>query len=228
MNIKVVTGIVCLLMCNYPFPILWHQQQSYPQAMSEQASLRDKMLDGNGNFALILTEHPPIYTLGTSGSAKDVLQREVDGQSIEVFQTGRGGEVTYHGPGQLLCYVVANLAHEQDLHQHIWRLEEVIIRTLAVLGVTGLRDDRGIGVWVDGLKIAAAGVRCRRWVVWHGIALNIKPNLNHFKGIIPCGMRDAPVTSLANLGLEVTRESVETILKRQVAEVFSTLFLPAD
>jgi len=200
-----------------------HTQQYFPDAMAEQEALRDAMLAGDGRFKLILTEHPPTYTLGTSGTTQDVLTREVDGDTIEVFQTGRGGEVTYHGPGQLLCYVVANLSQEQDLHQHIWRLEEMIIRTLADLGVDSGRDSRGIGVWVDGLKIAAAGVRCRRWVVWHGIALNIKPNLLHFKGIVPCGMQDAPVTSLAKLGLEVRRDTVEKAVIKQAEKVFYSL-----
>jgi len=207
-----------------PFVSIRHEQQDYPSSMAEQEALRDEMLAKKAKFTLILTEHPPTYTLGTSASEQDVLSREVDGETIAVYPTGRGGEVTYHGPGQLLCYVVADLSHSQDLHQHIWRLEEVIIRTLAALGVSGQRDDRGIGVWVDGLKIAAAGVRCRRWVVWHGIALNINPNLNHFKGIVPCGMRDAPVTSLAKLGVHVRRDDVEGILQQQVAAVFQAIF----
>jgi len=203
--------------------VIRHKQQYYPDAMAEQEVLRDAMLAGDGQFKLILTEHPPTFTLGTSGAEQDILSRKVDGDVIEVFQTGRGGEVTYHGPGQLLCYVVANLSQEQDLHQHIWRLEEMIIRTLAELGVDSERDTRGIGVWVGGLKIAAAGVRCRRWVVWHGIALNINPNLNHFKGIVPCGMRDAPVTSLTKLGLGVRRDTIEKVVIKQATQVFNSL-----
>jgi len=203
--------------------VIRHKQQYYPDAMTEQEALRDAMLAGDGRFKLIFTEHPPTFTLGTSGAEQDILSRKVDGDVIEVFQTGRGGEVTYHGPGQLLCYVVANLSQEQDLHQHIWRLEEMIIRTLAELGVDSERDTRGIGVWVDGLKIAAAGVRCRRWVVWHGIALNINPNLNHFKGIVPCGMRDAPVTSLTKLGLGVRRDTIEKVVIKQATQVFNSL-----
>jgi lipoyl(octanoyl) transferase len=191
--------------------------------MAEQEALRDALLHGAKSFHLILTEHPPIYTLGTSGTSQDVLTQTVDGDTIEVFQTGRGGEVTYHGPGQLMCYVVADLSKEQDLRQHIWRLEEVVIRCLYDLGVASTRDKRGIGVWVDGLKIAAAGVRCRRWVVWHGIALNINPNLNHFKGIVPCGMRDAPVTSLAKLGVNVSRAEVESLIEKHTKGVFSSL-----
>jgi len=208
---------------NVSFSFTKHPQQTYPDAMAEQERLRDDVLQGDSAFHLILTEHPPIYTLGTSGEEQDVLTREVDGDVIEVFQTGRGGEVTYHGPGQLMCYIVADLSKEQDLHQHIWRLEEVIIHTLADLNVDAERDERGIGVWVDGLKIAAAGVRCRRWVVWHGIALNINPNLNHFKGIVPCGMRDAPVTSLEKLGVQASREDVEKMLVKHVKKVFQSL-----
>jgi len=204
-------------------PCIHHQLQAYPEAMQEQEALRDEMLAGESKFKLILTEHPPIYTLGTSGDAKDILSRRVEDDVIEVFQTGRGGEVTYHGPGQLVCYVVADLSKEQDLHRHIWRLEEMIILTLTELGVSAKRDERGIGVWVNDLKIAAAGVRCRRWVVWHGIALNINPNLNHFNGIVPCGMTDAPVTSLEKLGLDVSREQVEEIIKEQAKKVFSSL-----
>ena len=200
-----------------------HQTQDYPDAMAEQEQLRDLMLEGKESFKLIFTEHPPTYTLGTSGHESDVLSRHVDGDDIQVFATGRGGEVTYHGPGQLLCYVVADLSKEQDLHQHIWRLEEMIIRTLAELGVDAMRDERGIGVWVGGLKIAAAGVRCRRWVVWHGIALNISPNLNHFQGIVPCGMRDAPVTSLERLGVDKSREEVEKLIQKQAEIIFSSL-----
>jgi len=203
--------------------VIRHAQQYFPDAMAEQEALRDAMLTGDGQFKLILTEHPPTYTLGTSGAEQDILSREVDGDTIEVFQTGRGGEVTYHGPGQLLCYVVANVSKEQDLRQHIWRLEEMIIRTLADLGVDSGRDSRGIGVWVDGLKIAAAGVRCRRWVVWHGIALNISPNLRHFKGIVPCGMRDAPVTSLEKLGVAERRNTVEAVLMKHAEVVFESL-----
>lgn len=203
------------------FQYIRHQQQTYPDSMQEQETLRDALLAGEQSFYLILTEHPPTFTVGTSGSTNDILRRDIDGESIAVFNTGRGGEVTYHGPGQLVCYVVANLSHEQDLHQHIWRLEEAVIRTLAELGVASSRNQRGIGVWVDGLKIAAAGVRCRKWVVWHGIALNINPNLKHFQGIVPCGMQDAPVTSLAQLSVSIRRDAVEALLCKHVQAVFA-------
>ncbi len=203
--------------------LISHSSQSYPEAMREQEAIRDHMLEHKAGFTLIFTEHPPTYTLGTSASEDDVLACEIDGQTMEVYHTGRGGEVTYHGPGQLVCYVVANIQAEQDLHLHIWRLEEMIIQALAVFGVKAGRDKRGIGVWVDGLKIAAAGVRCRKWVVWHGIALNIHPNLNHFRGIVPCGMQDAPVTSLEKLGIQVSRSEMEKVIAEKAEAVFFSL-----
>ena len=164
---------------------------------------------GKSPSTLILTEHPPTYTLGTSASNHDVLTRTIQGETIAVYPTGRGGEVTYHGPGQLVCYALINIEKEKDLHRHVHRLEELMIRTLADFALQGERNARGIGVWIGDLKIAAVGVRCRKWVTFHGVALNIAPNLQHFKGIVPCGMRDAPVTSMSQEGVEIDRQTVE-------------------
>jgi len=189
--------------------IIRHRRQAYPESVREQEAHVARMLAGRSGPVLILTEHPPVYTIGTSGDAADVLQREIDGMKIDVISTGRGGEVTYHGPGQLLCYVLADLRHERDLHKHVWRLEEMVIRTLACFRITAKRSRRGIGVWVGEEKIAAIGVRCRKWITYHGIALNIDPNLKHFSGIVPCGMKDAPVTSMRALGADVSRRAVE-------------------
>ncbi len=200
--------------------VIRHDLQSYPESVCEQEHIVAELLAGRRGSTLVLTEHPPVYTLGTSGSDDDILTRKIDGESIEVFETGRGGEVTYHGPGQLVCYLIVDISREQDLHRHVWRLEEMVIRTLAGFGVEADRDKRGIGVWVDGLKIAAAGVRCRKWVTYHGIALNINPNLKHFTGIIPCGMRDAPVASMRALGLSASRDEVEIAIARHAEELF--------
>jgi lipoyl(octanoyl) transferase len=200
--------------------VIRHDLQHYPDAVSEQEHIVAELLAGKRGSTLVFTEHPPVYTLGTSGSNDDVLTRRIDGESIEVFETGRGGEVTYHGPGQLVCYLIIDISREQDLHRHVWRLEETVIRTLADFGIEADRDERGIGVWVDGLKIAAAGVRCRKWITYHGIALNIDPNLKHFTGIIPCGMRDAPVTSMRELGLSASRDEVEVAIVRHAEELF--------
>lgn len=203
--------------------VICHQQQPYPESVAEQEQLVAAVLAGTMPSSLILTEHPPTYTIGTSGQSGDILSRCVDGENIAVYPTGRGGEVTYHGPGQLVCYVIINLKQEPDLHKHIWRLEEMVIRTLADFGISANRDRRGIGVWVNGLKIAAAGVRCRKWVTLHGIALNNTPNLKHFSGIVPCGMQDQPVTSIQQLGLDVARAQLEQILIRHCHTLFDPL-----
>ena len=195
--------------------IIHHQRQLYPDSLAEQEALVAAILVGESEPSLILTEHPPVYTIGSSGSEADVLSRQIDGETIAVYPTGRGGEVTYHGPGQLICYVIADQRGEQDLHKHVWRLEEMVIRTLAEFGITADRDARGIGVWVDGEKIAAVGVRCRKWITYHGIALNINPNLKHFAGIVACGMSDSPVTSMWQLGVEVDRADVEAVICKQ-------------
>ena len=200
--------------------IIHHPRQAYPDSLDEQEAIVADMLKGKRKNTLIFTEHPPIFTLGTSGNQGDVLQRRIDGESIEVFASGRGGEVTYHGPGQLVCYVLRDLRQHQDLHQHVHELEGMIIQTLAHFGIQALRSPRGIGVWVADKKIAAVGVRCRKWVTFHGIALNINPNLKHFSGIVPCGMRDAPVISMCELGIDVSRSDVEAVISRIIPEAF--------
>lgn len=200
--------------------MIYHHQQTYPESISEQEAIVSDILAGSMPNTLILTEHPPIYTLGTSAQKSDVLMREVNGESIAVYHTGRGGEVTYHGPGQLVCYALINIQHEKDLHLHVQHLESLIIQTLQDFDIEGVRDARGIGVWVDGLKIAAVGVRCRKWVTFHGVSLNISPNLKHFSGIVPCGMRDAPVTSMHQLGVKATRQEVEKRIMYHANAIF--------
>ncbi len=202
--------------------VIRHERQPYPDSVAEQERLVEGILAGEPAPVLILTEHPPVFTIGTSGSRRDVLATEIDGVRIEVFQTGRGGEVTYHGPGQLVAYVLADLREERDLHRHVRRLEEMIIRTLADFGIEASRNPRGIGVWVDGRKIAAVGVRCRKWITFHGVALNIDPDLRHFRGIVPCGMKDAPVTSMARLGVRAARGEVERALMAHAERLFAS------
>jgi len=194
--------------------IIHHQQQDYADSIAEQEALVASILAGDAEPSLIFTEHPPLFSIGTSGSEHDVLRRNIDGETIAIHRSGRGGEVTYHGPGQLICYVMADLRQQQDLHQHVFRLEEMMIRSLAEFGVLAGRDGRGIGVWVEGKKIAAIGVRCRKWITFHGIALNVNPNLNHFAGIVACGMADNPVTSMHQLAVKVERNQVEQAIVR--------------
>ncbi len=201
--------------------VVRHEIQPYEDSLREQESLVEAMHQGEiRHNTLILTSHPPIYTIGTSGSEEDILQREWNGVRIAVYKSGRGGEVTYHGPGQLLGYLIVDLRHRRDLHLHVRNLEELIIRVLADIGVTAKRNPRGIGVWIDGNKVAAIGVRCRRWICYHGVALNIDPDLRHFRGIVPCGMRDQPVTSLAREGVSCSRAELEPLLIHHARHIF--------
>jgi lipoyl(octanoyl) transferase len=170
-----------------------------------------------------LLQHPPLYTAGTSAGAEDLL----DPQYLPVHRTGRGGRYTYHGPGQRIAYVMLDLGRRgRDVRCHVHRLEEWMIRTLAQFGVRGERRDGRVGIWVsrpDGAeaKIAAIGVRVRHWVTYHGVALNVDPDLAHYRGIIPCGIAEHGVTSLAALGVDATMESVDDALRAAFAEAFT-------
>jgi lipoyl(octanoyl) transferase len=173
-----------------------------------------------------LLEHPPLYTSGTSGKAGDLLEAR-----FPLFTTGRGGQVTYHGPGQRVAYVMLDLKRRRpDVRAYVAALEEWIIRTLAAFNVRGERREDRVGVWVRRPdkgpghedKIAAIGVRLRRWVSFHGIAINVEPNLSHFSAIVPCGVVDPRygVTSLVDLGLPVTMADVDVALRQSFEEIF--------
>ena len=169
-----------------------------------------------------LLEHPPLYTAGTSARAEDLL----DPQLFPVHRTGRGGRYTYHGPGQRIAYVMLDLARrDRDVRCHVHRLEEWMIRTLARFGIKGERRDGRVGIWVaqpngEDEKVAAIGVRVRRWVTYHGVALNIDPELDHYRGIIPCGIAEHGVTSLARLGVAATMAEVDDALRVTFDEIF--------
>ena len=169
-----------------------------------------------------LLEHPPLYTAGTSARAEDLL----DPQLFPVHRTGRGGRYTYHGPGQRIAYVMLDLARrDRDVRCHVHRLEEWMIRTLARFGIKGERRDGRVGIWVaqpngEDEKVAAIGVRVRRWVTYHGVALNIDPELDHYRGIIPCGIAEHGVTSLARLGAAATMAEVDDALRVTFDEIF--------
>ena len=169
-----------------------------------------------------LLEHPALYTAGTSARAEDLL----DAQLLPVHRTGRGGRYTYHGPGQRIAYVMLDLERrDRDVRCHVHRLEEWMIRTLARFGVKGERRDGRVGIWVvqpGGAeeKIAAIGVRVRRWVTYHGVALNVDPELDHYRGIVPCGIAEHGVTSLARLGVAATMSEVDDALRATFAEIF--------
>jgi lipoyl(octanoyl) transferase len=175
-----------------------------------------------------LLEHPPLYTSGTSGKVSDLLDAR-----FPMFATGRGGQLTYHGPGQRVAYVMLDLKQRRpDVRAYVASLEEWIIRTLAAFNIRGERREDRVGVWVSrpdkGIgfedKIAAIGVRLRRWVSFHGIAINVEPDLTHFQAIVPCGVADPRygVTSLADLGLPVTMADVDVALRQAFEEVFGS------
>ncbi len=173
-----------------------------------------------------LLEHPALYTAGTSARAEDLL----DPARLPVHKSGRGGQYTYHGPGQRIAYVLLDLDRRgRDVRCHVWRLEEWIIETLARFAVRGERRDGRVGVWIAGPggrddKVAAIGVRVRHWVSYHGVALNVAPDLDHYRGIVPCGI--APdssghgVTSLARLGISASMPDVDMALHAAFGTVF--------
>jgi lipoyl(octanoyl) transferase len=172
-----------------------------------------------------LLEHPPLYTGGTSARDEDLL----DPRRLPVHRTGRGGRYTYHGPGQRIAYVMLDLTRrDRDVRCHVHRLEEWMIRTLARFDIRGERRDGRVGIWVarpggGEEKIAAIGVRVRRWVTYHGVALNVDPELDHYRGIIPCGIADHGVTSLAKLGVAATMEEVDRTLRATFGEIFEVM-----
>ena len=192
-------------------------------AMDERAAA---IADGRAPELVWLLEHPPLYTSGTSAQASDLIEAR-----FPVHLSGRGGQLTYHGPGQRVAYAMLDLKRRApDVRRYVATLEEWIIRTLAALGVAGERRDDRIGVWVrrpdqgDGRedKIAAIGIRLRRWVSLHGTALNVAPDLSHFAGIVPCGVADPRygVTSLADLGRPVAMAEVDRLLRREFEALF--------
>jgi lipoyl(octanoyl) transferase len=206
----------------------------YPEAVAAMESRVAAIAAQQAAELVWLLEHPPLYTSGTSGKAGDLLEAR-----FALFQTGRGGQVTYHGPGQRVAYVMLDLKRRQpDVRAYVAGLEEWIIRTLAAFNVTGERREDRVGVWVKrpdkghGFedKIAAIGVRLRRWVSFHGISINVEPDLNHFSAIVPCGVVDPRygVTSLVDLGLPVTMADVDVALRQAFGGIFgaSTLRLP--
>jgi lipoyl(octanoyl) transferase len=194
---------------------------------AEGLSLQQRAVErcgSQGAEELILLEHPNVFTLGTAADASHILptRQELIDRSIEVHQTGRGGDVTYHGPGQLVGYPVINLKPDRcDVHRYVRDLEEVLIRTLGDFDIAGARIAGLTGVWVGNEKIAAIGVRIARWVTSHGFALNVNTNLEYFKMIVPCGISDKGVTSMSRvLGRKVDLRDVGISVASRFGEVF--------
>ena len=194
--------------------------QPYPESVAFMEERATQIADGRARELVWLVEHPPIYTAGTSARASDLLEPR-----FPVFETGRGGQYTYHGPGQRVGYVMLDLRHRgMDVRRFVQGLEEWLIRALASFNVKGERREGRVGIWVKNgsreEKIAAIGVRVRRWVTYHGVALNVDPDLGHFSGIVPCGIREHGVTSLTALGLPVTMADADVALRSAFGEVF--------
>lgn len=188
----------------------------YEEAIQDMEAYVPHILEKAAPERIWLLEHPALYTLGTSTKPEDLL----DKTSLPVFETGRGGRSTYHGPGQRVVYVQIDLKkHKLGPKEYVKKLEEWIIRALAEFGLHGEIHPDQIGVWVKDpsgkrVKIAAIGVRVKKWVTLHGLALNVSPDLSHFKGIVPCGIQDYGVTSLKELGIDTTLEEVDAVLKK--------------
>jgi len=196
---------------------------AYPLALAAMEARVAAILEGRAGDAVWLLEHPPLYTRGTSARPDELLDAR-----FPVYASGRGGRFTYHGPGQRVAYPILDLRKRgADVRAYVCRLEGWIIAALARLGVRGERRTGRIGIWVvdaDGgeAKIAALGVRVRRWISLHGIALNVAPDLDHFSGIVPCGLAGFSVTSLRRLGVEASMDEVDAILAATFAETFGT------
>ncbi|MGO7868731.1 lipoyl(octanoyl) transferase LipB [Rhizobium leguminosarum] len=213
-------------------PVRWRIADGLvPYEEAVETMEREVAIIADGGDELVwLVEHPPLYTAGTSANARDLVQPN----RFPVFATGRGGEYTYHGPGQRVAYVMLDLRRRrQDVRAFVAALEDVVIRTLDMMNVRGERREDRVGVWVrrpekpllaDGTmaedKIAALGIRLRKWVTFHGLSLNVAPDLDHFDGIVPCGISAYGVTSLVDLGLPVMMADVDIRLRTAFEAVF--------
>jgi lipoyl(octanoyl) transferase len=217
-------------------PVEWRVSEGlvpYEDAVAAMEARVQAIAEGTADELVWLLEHPPLYTAGTSANSEDLIAPD----RFPVFQTGRGGEYTYHGPGQRVGYVMLDLKRRrQDVRAFVAALEAVIIGTLADMNLRGERREDRVGVWVrrpekpalaDGMmaedKVAAFGIRLRRWVSFHGFSLNVDPDLDHFTGIVPCGISQFGVTSLVDLGLPVAMSDVDVILKANFERIFGPL-----
>ncbi|WP_046865308.1 lipoyl(octanoyl) transferase LipB [Microvirga massiliensis] len=208
-------------------PVEWvisDRPVDYEAAVAAMEERVDLIRAGQAPERVWLLEHPALYTAGTSARDEDL----VDPGRFPVFRSGRGGQFTYHGPGQRVAYVMLDLQRRTpDLRRYVAALESWLIGTLAEFNVRGERREDRVGVWVrrpdrgdSEDKIAAIGIRVRRWVTFHGISLNVEPDLSHFAGIVPCGVRIHGVTSLVDLGIPVTMAETDSVLRREFERVF--------
>lgn len=204
----------------------------FAEALALQRSTEAGLKEGTGPERLLLLEHPPVFTLGRNASPGDILAPAewLHARGVEVYETNRGGEVTYHGPGQLVGYPVINLNPDRrDIRRYVRDLQEVLIRTLGDFGVAGQRNDSPghIGVWVEEGKIASIGVHLSRWITTHGFALNLATDLGFFSGIVPCGLHGVRMVSLAELlGRPPALEEVADRVAAHFGSVFERELVP--
>jgi lipoyl(octanoyl) transferase len=211
-------------MNNRPCNVVKLGMLEYRAAHDRQLEALEKQFDGSDVDTLFLVEHPPVITLGRSSIPAHLLvSREfLRDKGIDLVETDRGGDVTYHGPGQLVAYPIMNLAYyRQDVGWYLRTLEHVVIETLNCFGLKAGRIPGLTGVWVDGTKVAAIGIAIRRWITYHGLALNVSPEMSHYDHIVPCGIADRPVSSMAQLtGREIPLAEVETHFVSTFADAF--------
>ena len=196
----------------------------YEHSINLMENAVKNIISGNVQEQIWLLEYEPIYTKGTSGRDSDII----DKMNIPVLKTKRGGQITYHGPGQRIIYPLLNLRnYQKDVRCYIWMLEEWLIKTLDSFNVKSHRQTGDVGVWISGQcgeeKIAAIGVRISKWISSHGISVNIKPDLSKYRGIVPCGIKDRGVTSLSQMGLNISYEEFDEELKKAFFEVFQKI-----
>jgi lipoyl(octanoyl) transferase len=210
---------------NSPNSIEWRTSDSpvaYDDAIAEMEERVARIIAGEAGELVWLLEHPPLYTAGTSARPEDLVEPGL----LPVHSTGRGGKYTYHGPGQRIAYAMLDLGRRsRDVRAYVYGLEEWVIRTLERFNVRGERRPGRVGIWVERNgredKIAAIGVRVRRWISFHGVSLNVDPNLAHYQGIVPCGIAEHGVTSLVDLGITATMADVDLALRETFEPVFS-------
>ncbi|NES19335.1 MAG: lipoyl(octanoyl) transferase LipB [Symploca sp. SIO3E6] len=194
-----------------PYAVAWEQQRSL---------VADRIQDPTLDDVLLLLEHPPVYTLGR-GASLEFLKFDPNVVELPTYRVERGGEVTYHCPGQLVGYPILNLRYyQQDLHWYLRQLEEVLIQLLGVYGLRGERITGMTGVWLEGSKVASIGIKASRWMTMHGFALNVCPELSGFEKIVPCGIANKPVGSLAQFIPGITVEQVRQLVATKFAQVF--------
>ena len=210
----------------------WLGLVQYDDALRLQESAVERLRSGSAPEQLLLLEHPHVFTLGRGADSSNILadQHQLQSNSVEVHETGRGGDVTYHGPGQLVGYPIIDLKPDRcDVHRYVRDIEEVLIRTIAEFGVSGTRIAGLTGVWVGNEKIGAIGVRIARWITSHGFALNVNTDLSYFKMIVPCGITDKGVTSLSRLlGRQIELHEAALVVASQFAEVFGRQVVVPD